>query len=208
MTDKRHVRQSLKRLRQVGTWKLLIMLLLVGMVCATLLRINNNGMVERRNAVMQADRSGDETALRNNLFALQRYASAHMNAGSGVIYLEESYKRDTQKAFQAAQASMSSNNNPLALADATCKSRFSGWSQAYVHCVAAEQAKYPAAANYVQFVPPSSELYRHEFISPVWSIDFAGFSVVLVGVITGVILLRLIGILILKALLRKHYSSI
>ncbi len=178
------------------------------MVSATLLRINNNGMIERRTAVLQSDKSGDQTAIKNNLYSLQRYAAEHMNASSGTVYLEESYKRDTQRAFQAAEAAMSGQSSPLALADATCKQRFAGWSQSYVLCVAAEQAKYPAASNAAQFVPPNSELYRQEFASPVWSPDFAGWSLVVVAILTGVIVLRWIGVIILKLLLRKHYSSI
>ena len=165
-------------------------------------------MVARRTAVAQADRAGDETAIKNNLYSLQRYAAEHMNASSGTVYLDQSYKRDVQKAFKAAEAAMKQGDSPLAQADAACKQRFSGWSQAYVHCVAAEQAKFPPSPTTVQFVPPSSELYRHEFNSPSWSPDFAGFSVLIVLLITLVIIARLVGFVVLKLLLRKHFSSI
>jgi len=208
VADKRHIKYNLKRLQSLKTWQLFILLLLVAMVSATLLRMNNNGMIERRTAVLQADKTGDQMALKNNLYSLQRYAAEHMNASSGTVYLEESYKRDTQRAFQAAEAAMSGESSPLALADATCKQRFAGWSQSYVLCVATEQAKYPAGATTAQFVPPNSELYRQEFVSPLWSPDFAGWSVALVLAITGVIVVRWIGLIILKLLLRKHYSSI
>ena len=72
----------------------------------------------------------------------------------------------------------------------------------------AEQAKYPGTASVSQFVPPDPELYRHEFISPMWSPDFAGFSLIIFLLITVVIVLRIIGLVILKLLLKKHYSSI
>lgn len=207
MADKRQVRKSIYNLQRLKTWQLCIVLILVGLVAATFLRINNNEMVGRRTAVLQADKAGDQTAIKNNLYSLQRHAAEHMNAGSGPVYLEHSYKRDTAKALQAAQSSVV-HNDALAKADAACKQRYAGYSQAYVHCVAAEQAKYPASANAVQFVAPNPELYRHEFNSPLWSPDFAGWSVVVFFFITGVIILRLVSLGILKLLLKKHYSSI
>jgi len=127
---------------------------------------------------------------------------------SGTMYLDQSYKRDSQKAFETVQAATSQNSEALSKADAACKERFSGWSQSYVQCVVAEQAKYPGTASVSQFVPPDPELYRHEFISPMWSPDFAGFSLIIFLLITVVIVLRIIGLVILKLLLKKHYSSI
>lgn len=208
MTDRHRIQQDIKRLSYVKTWQLLILLVLVGFVTATFLRMNNNGMIERRTAVAQADKVGDGEALKNNLYSLQRYAAEHMNASSGTMYLDQSYKRDSQKAFETVQAATSQNSEALSKADAACKERFSGWSQSYVQCVVAEQAKYPGTASVSQFVPPDPELYRHEFISPMWSPDFAGFSLIIFLLITVVIVLRIIGLVILKLLLKKHYSSI
>ena len=61
--DKRKTRFRIKRLSQVKTWQLMILLVMVGFISATFLRLNNVGMVERRQAVENADKAGDVAAL-------------------------------------------------------------------------------------------------------------------------------------------------
>lgn len=176
-------------------------------MAATFLRLNNIGMIERRTAVISADKAGDLEGLRARLFDLQRYSSAHMNAESGVVYLAEQYKRDTQAAIEAASARGSANNINVK-ADQVCKAQFSGYSQAYVQCFASELAKYPSGSSAPDKANlPSPSLYRHNFSSPDWSPDFAGFSVLVCLVLTLVIIARLFGLLLLRALLHRHYSG-
>ena len=55
MTDKRNVRFKIRRLEQVKTWQLLILFVMFAFITATFLRLNNVGMVERREAVYAAD---------------------------------------------------------------------------------------------------------------------------------------------------------
>lgn len=190
------------------TWQLILLLLLVALIAATFLRLNNIGMIERRTAVLNADKQGDQEITRARLFDLQRYSAAHMNAASGTIYLEEQYRRDTQTAIEAASARESENNINV-LADQACRSQFGGYSQAYVQCFAAELAKYPSGVNAPDKANlPSPSLYRHDFTSPLWSPDFAGFSVVLGAVIALLIVVRLLGLVLLRAILHRHYSSV
>ena len=92
MADKRAARRNLRRLERVKTWQLLILFVLVCFVAATFLRINNVGMIQRRSAVATADKSGNETQIFNRLQDLQRYSTTHMNASSGVIYLQHQYE--------------------------------------------------------------------------------------------------------------------
>lgn len=164
-------------------------------------------MIERRTAVLNADEQGDKETLQARLFDLQRYAASHMNAASGVVYLEGQYKRDTKQAI--ANASANDKNNINAKADAICKRQYGGYSQAYVQCFANELAKYPAGYYDSQKVQlPNPNLYRQEFASPLWSPDFAGFSLLATGLLVLVIGLRLLGLLLLRWLLRRHYQSI
>lgn len=209
MADKREAMSMIKRLQRVKTWQLLVLLLLVGLLSATFFRLNNIGMVERRTAVMNADASGNEKALTNNLYALQRFSSAHMNASSGTIYLEEGYKRETIRLVNEAKKSSTVASDVVQKADRICRAQFPGYSQAYVQCNASEQAKI-AGSNSLQTTVafPNPELYRHEYISPIWSPDFAGWTLVVCLLITGVIVVRLIMLAILRLLLHKHYSSI
>lgn len=178
------------------------------MVSATFLRLNNIGMIERRSAVFSADKTGDQETIRARLFDLQRYTAGHMNADSGTIYLEAQYRRDTQAAIEAASA-RDSGNNINVKADQTCKAQFGGYSQAYVQCFASELAKYPAGANEPDKADlPNPALYRHNFSSPLWSPDFAGFSLVICMLIAIVIIARLTALVLLRAMLHRHYARV
>lgn len=166
-------------------------------------------MIERRTAVLQADKRGDERAVANNLYALQRWSAAHMNANSDVFYLEKTYERDVKKITRTTNTTDNKTAEIVKKADEACKQQYGGYSQAYVQCFANEQAKYIGQGTKLETPElPNPSLYRHEFSSPTWSPDFAGWSLVVCGLITVVIVLRIISLLILKALLHKHYSSI
>lgn len=210
MADKRQVKKSIKRLQLVKTWQLVLLLLLSLLLSATFLRLNNIGMIERRTAVLNADNQGDSLVTQQRLFDLQRYSAAHMNANTGPIYLEAEYKRDVRK-ITDAQSSQTATENDRKEADRVCQARYpGGWSLAYVYCFTEQLSNAVKArgGTYDQKPLPSPELYRHEFYSPYWSPDFAGFSLLLSGFITLVIVLRLLGLLILRLMLRKHYKAI
>ena len=196
MADKRAARRNLRRLERVKTWQLLILFVLVCFVAATFLRINNVGMIQRRSAVATADKSGNETQIFNRLQDLQRYSTTHMNASSGVIYLQHQYERDSQAAIQRASAASSENARVHAQAEAVCHPQYSGWL-----------SKYPTSDKLKDPELPNTELYRHEYTSPLWTPDFAGWSIVLAVVILVVIVLRLISLVILHLLLRYKYRA-
>ncbi len=208
MADKRNIRRGIGWLQRIKTWQLVLILIFACVIAATFLRLNNIGMIERRTAVINADKAVDQDITRARLFDLQRYSAAHMNADSGTVYLAEQYRRDTQAAIEAASA-RESTNNINAKADAVCKAQYSGYSQAYVQCFASELAKAPSGADAPDKANlPNPSLYRHDFSSPDWSPDFAGFSVLVCVLITLVIIARLLSLLLLRALLHKHYSSV
>lgn len=207
MADKRRIKKSLKRLRIVKTWQLLILLILMGFVAATLLRMNNVGMVQRRNALFAADKSSDIYTMRSRLSDLQRYSASHMNASTNVFYLQDSYNRDAKAAIDAAnQAGVGSGAN--AAAEAVCKPQFSGYSTAYLQCFLRELEKHPTSDKLPEADMPNPALYRYEFASPLWTPDFAGWAIVACAVIVLLILSRLLGLVLLQILLKRHYQDI
>ena len=209
MADKKRVRQNISRLQRVKTWQLVVLLLLTALIAATFLRLNNVGMVERRTAVFAADKRGDREQVKQNLYALQRYSSSHMNAGTSAIYLENLYEIDVKEARKKAQSSSGLAAKIIEQADAKCNEQFRGNYQAYSVCFAAEQRKYVGVNGTTSEIQlPNPELYRHAYFSPLWSPDFAGWTILLSIAIALVIAARLLGLIILKLLLRKHYSSI
>jgi hypothetical protein len=178
----------------------------MGFIAATFLRLNNIGMIQRFEAVIAADKVGDKQITQERLYDLQRFVADHMNTKMDKgIYLEESYNRDVKKAYEASSNDSNSNGNIYKKVQDVCAPRFSGWSSAYVECVTVELAKYPAASDLASSVSiPKIALYHYDFVSPIWSPDFAGWSVLICAAILLVIVVRLIAVWLLKWLIRRH----
>lgn len=209
MAERRQVKQTLHWIERVKTWQLVVLLVLSLFVSATFLRLNSVGMIERREAVFAADKAADDEEIQRRLYDLQRYSAVHMNADSGDVYLDKKYNRDVERIVQDAQADQSSRSDILKKADAACKPYFSGYTQAYVQCVLTEQEKYPSSTNPVdELAMPSPVLYKHSYVSPLWSADFAGWSVVVSVGLAILIISRLIVKAILLAMLRRNYQKI
>lgn len=215
MADNRAVKRTIKQLRYPRTWQLVLLLLLAVLITATFLRLNNVGMVERRKSVLSADKVGNTEDLQNRLYDLQRYTSEHMNTSTGRIALQYQYERDSQKAKLAAEAdgTGNSNGNVYHKAAAVCDpiGIAQGWrwpDPRYIACIDKELSKYPAGSNIASIKLPDIHLYYHSFISPAWSPDFAGFSVLACFVLAFLIVARLITLGILRLLLKRHYHSI
>lgn len=208
MAQKRAVRRTIKTINKVKTWQLVILLILMGFVTATFLRLNNIGMVQRRDAVISADEKGDDQVTQNRVLDLQHFVSAHMNTGKNDVYLASKYERDRQTAIQKAAESNQSGDVINAKVDAICKPQFSGYNQGYVDCFAREYAKFAPGGDPVsQVKSPDPDKYRFVFASPRWSADFAGFSLVVCIGIAFVIILRWIALIVLHLLLKLRYRD-
>jgi len=208
MVDKRQVKKSLKQIQRIKTWQLVILLLLNAFISATLLRVNNVGMLQRRDAVHAADKAGNADDTRARLYDLRRYAASHINANTGPVYLQDQYNRDAQAAIQAATQVSAAGQTANAQAEAVCKPQFHGWSTAYMECFLAELDKRPTSEKLPDPVMPVAELYKYEFLSPVWSPDFAGWSIVVFCFIFLCIIARLTSVMVLRLLLRRHYRGV
>lgn len=210
MVDKVKLGHSISKMQRVKTWQLLILLVIVGFLTATFLRLNNIGMIERRAAVVDADTAGDKVVLQDRLYDLQRYVSTHMNTNMGKgVYLEASYKRDVQAAYDQAAKSANLYGNIYKTVQGVCMPRFTYWSYAYIRCTTDELAKYPASQNLESSVVlPRADTYLHSFVSPLWSPDFAGLFVLIFLAILALVVVRIFGVIVLRLLLRHHYKRI
>ncbi len=209
MADTRQMKRSMRQLNRIKLWHLIVALVVLMVISATFLRLNNVGMAERRRAVIAADKTGDMAQIRQRLADLQRYTAAHMNTETGPIYLQEQYNRDAKTALKAVQTS-SSAETANAKADAVCKPRFSSWSIAYVQCVYEELGKLTSSDASIQKTAklPDTSLYYYTFNAPLWSADVAGWSVLLTLIVLLCIVVRLAGIGILRILLHLRYRSV
>lgn len=209
MVDRKQVKRNIKRLQRVKTWQLVILLILMGFVSATFLRLNNIGMLQRRAAVLEADQTGDDNKTKDRLTELQHFVSAHMNTDVGKgVYLEYSYNRAYQAALNTASGESNPNGNIYKKVQEVCMPKYKSWSYSYVMCVADELDKYPSSGNLTSQISVNQALYVHDFASPAWSPDFAGWSLIICVVILIMILARITSVAILRVILHRRYSSI
>ncbi len=181
----------------------------MGFVSATFLRLNNVGMIQRRDAVITADKQANGEVTRSRLLDLQHFVSAHMNTGQNDVYLASQYERDKAALIQQAAASSESGEVINQKVDAICKPQFSGYSQGYVECFAREYAKYSPGGDPVSQVKmPDPDKYRFVFAPPLWSPDFAGFAILSCVLIVLVIIGRVLTLVILRLLLKTKYQDI
>ncbi len=210
MADKGRIKQGIKGLQAVKTWQLVILLLICGFIAATFLRLNNIGMVQRREAVINSDKGSDPIAITQRLYDLQQYVSAHMNTDLGRgVYLESTYSRDVQNWQETQYGDSNPNGNIFKKAQEVCAPQFASWSMAYIQCTTNELAKYPAAQDpATDTSKPRQEMYIHDFESPIWTPDFAGWSIVGCAVILLMILVRLISLGVLQIMLKHRYRRV
>ena len=212
MAQTRNIQRNVRRLQRIKTWQLVLLLLLMGFVTATFLRLNNIGMTQRREAVLQADKQGDPVVMQARMIELQQYVASHMNTDTGKWYLKEQYNRDSQKAMQEASSENNANGNVYQKAQEVCAPRYASlgsYSEAYQQCVMSELASYaPAESLALEVKMPKSELYQFSYAAPRWSPDFAGFSLLICVLIVLVIVGRIAALLVLKLVLKMRYRGV
>ena len=211
--DTAQIRQQLHRLNLLKTWQLVVILLLGLLVSATLLRLNSLGMAERRDAVIAADEKGDDEAVKKALVELQRYVSSHMNTSlENGVYREKAYERARDAAIDAPSNSSNPQSEAYKQASIECRSRFQGGVESfrndYVQCVLQQVSALTEGADPATTATlPQSEAFRYDYASPNWTPDLAGLSLLFCGLVTVVILMRLIAKGILHLMLRRHYRN-
>ncbi len=207
--DRRQVKRDIKRLGRVKTWQLVLLFILSLYVSATFLRINNVGMLERVKAVEAADKLADEDGVGERLYELQRYVSQHMNTSTRDIYLRTIYERDAKAILKKAEdANRQTNNTIWNKAANECYAEYPGYWQGQIQCILEKQKSFPTSTPITEVQTPDPAQYKHAFLSPVWSPDFAGWSVLVSLVLFLAIIARILVMVALRLLLRRHYRSI
>lgn len=208
---------------KIKTWMLVILLAVMLFVDATLLRNNHIKMTELRDTVMAADAADDDAAIAEGLVKLKEFVFSNIVInivdengtnkimfGTGPFYLEHQYLRDAQAALAKAEAEMAGDNNPYGnvygAAGETCRAQAlaNGWTWDnvnFINCMMSEINKYPSAAEIQDTIIaalPSTELYRHNYASPVWAPSFTGWMILLTAVIIITIVVKIIIWIVLR----------
>jgi hypothetical protein len=205
--DRFSARNLLWWLKKAKTWQLVLLLILIGFITATFLRLNNIGMVERRDAVLAADKKLDKAEAKKTLTELQNYVSSHMNSDmdKGII-LSNIYQKDYNEAVTAAADAHNTSSDLYQKAAIDCRARFQGGTASfrndYVTCVADAVSQLPSNQQSANL--PHLENYHYNFSSPLISPDLAGFMTLLAFVLTFFILLRLILLYSLKLVIKRR----
>lgn len=173
------IRKILSFVHRVPRYVFIALFVLSSLVTVYALRHNNLTMVKLRDAVYEADKNGGdvETALNN----LRQHVHSHMNtnlsSGNNAIkppiQLKYTYER------LAAEAEKQVNNEALYTEAANyCQSRIpasvSVSGRGRVACVQDYILSHGGKA--APSIPTA--LYQFDFVSPTWSPDFAGWSLV------------------------------
>ena len=197
-------RRVLRFLKHIKTWQLLLVLLLFIMLAAIFLRLNNLGMVERRDALIKADQTGDITKVKEAAKNLQNFVAHHMNTTTGRVALQTLYEQDFNKVVDANKMPEVKNGDYQA-AMVKCRQSWPRGGPNWAKCVA--DAVGVSEVNITTEPLPSPDAYYVSYVPARWSFDMAGISVLgcfLVGVAT---ILRLIFIFILRIILKFKYRA-
>ena len=218
------------KFHKVKTWQLILILIPLLFLDATFLRLDHIRMAELRSAVIEADEAENDEEVSRGLEELQRFVTTNIvvnviddngeqrvGFGTGPFYLEHQYIRAANTALAEAEQRLASDENPngnvYAMASETCKAQAiaNGWTwdnPNYINCMVTEIQKYPAASEIhdeIKASLPSTELYRREFVSPVWAPTVAGFFILITLVIIVVIFIRgVIWVILRLSLLFMH----
>lgn len=164
-------------IRPIRSWYLLVVALVFAALAVHGLRENYSKMADLREAVYVADRqNGDVEAA---LAKLREHVHAHMNtnlsSGNNAIkppiQLKARYERLVKTESERVKQL---NRQVTARGEQICAQRFpaTGYNAPRVDCI---QKNFAANAVQEKSIPDS--LYKFDFISPRWSPDLAGISI-------------------------------
>ncbi len=200
--SKRHLHQILKRLRQAHTLYFVVAIIITAGVAVTALRNNNMRALELRDTVLAVDKqNGDtETALRD----LREYVYGHMNSnlavpGGAYPPVQLKYRYDRLVAAEKQRVTQV-NAKLYTEAQGYCESVIpTGRSLTRIECI----QNYVTTRGGVSENAIPDALYKFNFAPPIWSPDLAGWSLVLLGVLTLLSITRTIALFWLKHTLHE-----
>ena len=190
--DKQYFRKLHSFLQRINVYVLVVILVVSITVCVFALRQNNLQVLKLRDAVIAADK--DNKDVEGALTELRTFMYSHMNtslsSGPNAIKPPIQLKYSYERLVEAEQQRLTVENSKVYIeAQAECEKRFpKGLSgSGRIPCI----TDYVASRGVEQKNIPDS-LYKFDFVSPTWSPDLAGWSM-LAAIVSGAFLvLRLL----------------
>jgi hypothetical protein len=188
------LRVVFKKAWQTSLWVFLILALASGSMSVLALRHNNQTMIRLRNELYVADKNdGNVNAALNNL---RNYVYAHMNtnlsSGGNTIKPPIQLKYTYQRLVAAQQQQLDSANSQL-------------YTEAENYCQQQDPTDFygyyrvPCVQNYISTHSLNTSsttipvaLYEFDFLSPAWSPDLAGWSLVVMALLALLFIAKLV----------------
>ena len=156
---------------------LLGLTLILAIICTLSLRANNSHMGSLRSAVYAADKNNGNVTLA--LQQLQNYVTHHMNtnlsSGNGSVYPPIQLKYTYQRLLNQESDKVASNSSIYTDAQNYCQQAIPG--------AFSGRTRVPCIEQYIETHDSSlptvpTSLYEFDFVSPSWSSDLAGYSLI------------------------------
>jgi hypothetical protein len=173
-----------------------VLLLIFAALSVYELRQNNLGMISLKNQLMVADKNNGN--VNGDINKLRSYIYSHMNtspsSGANGIYPPIQLKYTYQRLLANAQAQVSAQNGQIyAQAVAYCNNLMPNYSPTEANLqklTTCEEQYYEAQPRATAYV--AAPLYEFDFVSPFWSPDLAGFSILItIGLLVALIAMYL-----------------
>jgi hypothetical protein len=201
--NKRRLHHFYTKFRLLNTKVIVVLLIISSIITLLSLRQNNLTAIKLRDSVLSADEKGGDTE--KALRVLRQYTYSHMNtdltSGASSVQHPVQLKFTYDRLVQAEKDRVSKVNEKIyAEAQAICEKRFPiGLSGS---------GRIPCIEDYVsqngtREQPIQDSLYKYNFVSPQWSPDLAGISLV----VSVFLLILLIGKLIADRYIKNQLSS-
>ncbi len=191
------------RSKHFKLWQLLLLTIFFALCSAFFLRQNNLKMVELRNNVVEADKSG--AGLDQALENLNSYIFKHMNTQVvRPIELVNTYNRRAQAVIQASQTG--NGRDIYAEGTAACERRGIPLSS-IAQCIAQYANDNSAGLSPVQIVLPDKNRFIYSYASPLWTPDLAGLFVLLTVVSFIWVSARLTEVVIVSLVVRHRLKN-
>ncbi len=158
-------------------WYFLVLTLVFSFIAVRALQHNNIEMGRLRTAVFVADKEGGD--VESALKELRHYVSRHMNtsltSGSNGVHPPIQLKYTYERIQSAQQQALGQNNSAVyAEAQRTCNEQGqTANAEATITCI-----QNFMASRGIQLGNIPDALYKFDFMSPRWSPDLAGWSIV------------------------------
>jgi hypothetical protein len=188
------MKKILVKVSRTTTQTLLVLFIATGLVSILALRHNNQQMVKLRDAVYEADKNdGNVNTALNNLRA---YVVDHMNSnlsgGSNSIKPSIQLKYTYQRLYEAQLDKVQTSNQKIYnQAKNICRPNNSGYDPARLACIQNYAVTHGVKSANVN-VPAG--LYEFDFVSPTWSPDLAGWSLLACAALFLALVAKLIAV--------------